>query len=85
MIERKIEAEVHCCLSQVVTVAVLMELKQQLLLLILTLLFATATPQYVRPLPRKTLTIPWDSISKAHSSYPQQVNQPLFHSSCSYS
>ncbi|KAG5064687.1 hypothetical protein AAZX31_02G272800 [Glycine max] len=59
-----------------------MELKQQklLLVLILTLLFATATPdsEYVRPLPRKTLTtIPWDSISKAHSSYPQQVHISL--------
>lgn len=76
--------------AQAVTVTVIMELKQQklLLVLILTLLFATATPdsEYVRPLPRKTLTtIPWDSISKAHSSYPQQVlNQPLFHSSYSY-
>jgi len=59
-----------------------MEQPKHQLFLILTLLFSTATveSEYLRPLPRKTLAVPWYSISKAPSSYPQQVNQPHFHS-----
>ncbi|XP_017430795.2 purple acid phosphatase 18 [Vigna angularis] len=56
-----------------------MEQPKHKLLLILTLLFSTVTveSEYLRPLPRKTLTIPLYSISKAHSSYPQQVHISL--------
>jgi len=77
-VERRIEVEAGTMLSQVDTD---MERPNHKLLLILTLLFSTVTveSEYLRPLPRKTLTFSRYSISKAHSSYPQQVNQPRFH------
>ncbi|KAK2377810.1 Purple acid phosphatase 18 [Trifolium repens] len=49
------------------------------ILILLIFLSSTVTSEYVRPLPRKTLNIPWpwDSKSKTHSYEPQQVHISL--------
>ncbi|KAJ6752246.1 hypothetical protein OIU85_002651 [Salix viminalis] len=49
-------------------------MEPKLVLLVFTLISATATCEYIRPPPRKTLHFPWDSKS---SSHPQQVHISL--------
>jgi len=51
-----------------------MKLKLILTFLLILSVTSTAADDYVRPPPRKTLHLPWDSKP---SSYPQQVKQTL--------
>ncbi|XP_061357708.1 purple acid phosphatase 18-like isoform X1 [Gastrolobium bilobum] len=68
--------EVHCCRTVLAFAEVFVDTRMELKLILTVLLVvsATATTDYVRPQPRKTLHLPWDSKS---SSYPQQVHISL--------